>query len=81
MVVVPKQDGKVCICMDLTKLNESVCRERHILPSVDHTHVQLGGAKVLTKLDANSGFWQILLSKESALLTMHRHHLLWAILL
>ena len=67
MVVVPKQDGKVRICMD--KLNESVRRERHILPSVDHTLAQLGGAKVFTKLDANLGFWQIELSKESALLT------------
>ena len=28
MVVVPKQDGKVCICIDLTKLNESVCTRR-----------------------------------------------------
>ena len=35
MVVVPKQNGKVRICVDLTKLNESVRRERHILPSVE----------------------------------------------
>ena len=69
MVVVPKSDGKVRICVDLTKLNESVRRERHILPSVDHSLAQLGGVKVFTKLDANSGFWQIELSKESALLT------------
>ena len=69
MVVVSKQDSKVCICVDLTKLNESVRRERHILPSVDHTLAQFGGAKVFTKLDANLGFWQIDLSKESALLT------------
>ena len=69
MVVVPKLDGKACICVDLTKFNESVCRDRHILPSVEHTLAQLGGAKVFTRLDANSGFWQIELSKESALLT------------
>ena len=37
MVVVPKRGGKVRICVDLTKLNESVCRERHILPSVEQT--------------------------------------------
>ena len=67
--MVPKLDGKACICVDLTKFNESVCRDRHILPSVEHTLAQLGGAKVFTRLDANSGFWQIELSKESALLT------------
>ena len=35
MVVVPKASGKVCICVDLAKLNESVKRERSIqyLPS------------------------------------------------
>ena len=55
--------------MDLTKLNESILREFHPLPSVDHTLAQLSGAKVFSKLDANSGFWQIGLSPESAKLT------------
>ena len=41
MVVVPKSNGKVRICVDLTKLNASVCRERHILPSVEETLAQL----------------------------------------
>ena len=69
MVVVPKTDGRVRICVDLTKLNESVYRERHILPAVDQTLAQIAGARYFSKLDANSGFWQIPLSKESALLT------------
>ena len=69
MVVVPKGNNKVRICVDLTKLNKNVCRERHILPSVEETLAQLNGAKVFSKLDANSGFWQIRLSEKSALLT------------
>lgn len=68
MVVVPKSDGKVRICIDLTKLNESVQRECHILPLVEQTLAQLWGAKSFSKLDVNSGFWQIKLSKESTLL-------------
>ena len=59
MVVVPKSDGKVRICVDLTRLNQSVRRERHPLPAVDQVLAQLAGATVLSKLDANSGFWQI----------------------
>ena len=70
MVVVPKSGGRVRICVDLTKLNESVYRERHPLPAVEQTLAQIAGARVFSKLDANSGFWQIPLSKESALLTM-----------
>ena len=69
MVVVPKQNGKVRICVDFTKLNDFVRRERHILPSVEHILTQLDGGEVLTKLDANSGFYQIQLSKSSAELT------------
>lgn len=69
MVVVPKPNGKVRICVDLTKLNESVEREKHPLPAVDQTLAQLTGAKLFSKLDANSGFWQVELSEESALLT------------
>ena len=69
MVVVPKSNGKVRICVDLTKLNESVHRERHPLPAVDQVLAQLAGAKVMSKLDANAGFWQIPLSEESSRLT------------
>ena len=69
MVVVPKQNDKVRICVDLTRLNESVERERHILPAVDQTLAQLAGAKIFSKLDANSGFWQVPLSTESTHLT------------
>ena len=37
VVVKKKRDGKVRICVDLTKLNQNVRRERHILPSVEQT--------------------------------------------
>ena len=53
MVVVPKADNRVRICVDLTKLNQSVHCERHPLPAVDQVLAQLAGATVLSKLDAN----------------------------
>ena len=56
VVVVPKPGGKVRICVDLTRLNENVCRERYILPAVDQTLAQIAGAKVFSKPDTNSGF-------------------------
>ncbi len=69
MVVVLKPSGAVRICVDLTKLNNAVNRERYILPSVEHSLGQLQRAKVFLKLDANSGVWQIPLSQNSTLLT------------
>ena len=69
MVVVPKRDQRVRICVDLTHLNKSVRRERHPIPAVEQSLAQLAGAQMFTTLDANSGFWQIPLDQESALLT------------
>ena len=69
MVVVPKKSGNIRICVDLKPLNLSVLREVHPLPKVDETLAQLSGAKVFSKLDANSGFWQIPLSQSSRHLT------------
>ncbi|RXN13010.1 GTPase IMAP family member 8-like protein [Labeo rohita] len=66
MVVVPKKSGAVRICVDLSKLNESVRRKKYILPSVEQTLGMLAGAQIFSKLDANMGFWQIPLSEESA---------------
>lgn len=51
VVVIPKANGKVRICVDLTKLNESILREYHPLPSVDHTLAhQLAGATISVNL-------------------------------
>ncbi|UYV69541.1 K02A2.6-like [Cordylochernes scorpioides] len=57
MVLVAKPSGKLRICGNTPN------------PVVEHTLAQLKGAKVFTKLDANSGFWQIPLSSESSALT------------
>ena len=65
MVIVPKSDGRVRICIDLTKLNTNVCRERHILPSVEQTLAQLGGATIFSKLKARSHWIQIRFGLQS----------------
>lgn len=75
IVVVPKslksgeEMPKVRLCVDLTKLNESVMREAFPLPSVEETLAKLSGATVFSKLDANSSFYQIPLDEASSLLT------------
>ncbi|UYV62041.1 K02A2.6-like, partial [Cordylochernes scorpioides] len=70
MVIVPKPSSNdLRICVDLTALNKFVKREHYPIPSVEYTLAQMGGAKLFSKLDANSGFWQIPLSEESSSLT------------
>ena len=65
VVIVPKSTGAVRICVDLKPLNASVLRQPHPIPKVDETLAQLSGATIFSKVDANSGFWQIPLAEES----------------
>lgn len=69
MVVVPKRNGDVRVCVDLTNLNKAVKREVHPMASVDENLAKIRGSRLFSKLDANSGFWQIPLAEESRLLT------------
>ncbi|GBN71388.1 Transposon Ty3-I Gag-Pol polyprotein [Araneus ventricosus] len=69
VVIVPKSDGNVRICVDLIELNKNVMRELHPLPKAEYSLSLLTGAKMFSKLDADSGFWQIPLDKKSSYLT------------
>ena len=69
MVVAPKSSGGVRVCVDLTVLNKSVRRENFPLPRVDETLAALQKGRVFSKMDANSGFWQIELEETSRPLT------------
>ncbi|GBM22128.1 hypothetical protein AVEN_266487-1 [Araneus ventricosus] len=56
VVIVPKSDGNVRICVDLEELNKNVMRELHPLPKAEYSLNLLAGAKLFLKLYANSGF-------------------------
>ena len=63
MVPVPKANGDVRNCVDLRKLNQAVIREKYILPTFDDIIHQLRGSTTFSKLDAQSGFWQLPLDR------------------
>ena len=69
MVPVPKKNGSVRICVDLTRLNRSVQREQFQLPTADQLIASLHGAKYFFTLDAASAFSQIPLSEDCSSLT------------
>lgn len=69
MVPVIKNNKKPRICVDLTKLNKAVKRERFILLTLEDIAPKLSGATVFSTVDASSGFWQIPLDETSRKLT------------
>ena len=64
MVVVPKPNGTVRICLDSRDLNKAINREHCKMPTLEEVTSQLSGAQYFTVLDATSGYWAIPLSKE-----------------
>lgn len=59
MVMVPKKNGDLRICVDLTGLNEDVKKRYYLIPHIETSFAQLVGTTVLSKFDANHGFWKI----------------------
>ena len=70
VVIVSKPNGDIRLCIDLTKLNVGVERELYQLESIEETLAKLGDDCIyMSKVDANSGYWQIPLDEESQELT------------
>ena len=69
-----KSNGKLRLCVDYRKLNEHVVREHRQIPTMDEITAQIHGSNVFTVLDAESGFHQLELDKESSHLTTFITH-------
>ena len=69
MTVVRKPDGRVRICLDPRGLNAAIRREHYPMPTFEQIAARMPGARVFSKFDATSGYWQLPLTDESSYLT------------
>ncbi len=74
LVVIPKKDGDVRLCVDMHMPNKAIHCERHPTPTVDDLIHKLNGATVFTKLDLRSGYHQLSLAEESRHITTFATH-------
>ncbi|XP_068692945.1 uncharacterized protein [Montipora foliosa] len=51
VVVVPKPNGNIRLCVDMRQANGAIVRERHPIPTVDEVLHDLNGSTVFSKLD------------------------------
>ena len=65
IVVAPKPNGDVRLCVDMRVANTAIQRERLPIPTVDEALEDLNGSTVFTKLDFNWGFHQVELAESS----------------
>ena len=69
MVVIPKSNGSLRICLDPQDLNRAIQREHYPLPTIEEIATRLHKAKLFTILDVQSGFWHVKLDEPSSFLT------------
>ena len=74
LVIIPKKNGEVRLCIDMRRENKAINHERHPSPTVDDLVHNLNGATVFTKLDLRQGYHQVPLSPESRYITTFTTH-------
>ena len=74
IVVVPKPNGNIRLCLDMRRANEAIVRERHQIPKVEEILPELHNAKYFSKIDLKEGYHQIELGEESRHITTFLTH-------
>ena len=59
VLFVAKKDGTIRLCIDYRSLNEVTIKNKYPLPKIEDLFDQLNGAKVFSKIDLRSGYYQL----------------------
>ena len=69
VVITPKKNGDIRLCVDLRLVNEAIIRERRPVPTMVEILHEANGSTVFSKIDLHRGFHQMELEKSSRHLT------------
>ena len=72
VVVVPKQNNNIRLCVDMCVANTAIKRTRHPIPTLESVSMELNGASFFSKLDLCQPYHQLELSPESRHITTSR---------
>lgn len=64
LVIVPKPNGTIRICVDFRPLNAVTVRDKFPIPLIEDLFDTLSGAVIFSSLDCFSGYWQIPISEK-----------------
>ena len=75
IVVVPKKEQAIRICVDMRAANTAIKRFRHPIPTVKDISLALNGAQYFTKLDMSQAYHQLPLHARSRHITTFATHM------
>ena len=59
VLFIPKKDEGLRFCIDYWWVNKKIIKNRYPLPLPEEMFDHLGKAKVFSKIDLKSGYWQV----------------------
>ena len=74
VILVPKHDGGVRMCVDYRKLNSVTRKDAYPLPRIQDILDEMGNSKIYTTLDLRSGYYQLPVKENSIPLTAFVTH-------
>ena len=74
VVVVPKKNKGVRVCVDMREANKAIGREKHPTPTVDDLIADLKNSTVFSKLDLTNAYHQLELEESSRYITTFSTH-------
>ena len=74
VVVVPKQNEEIRLCVDMRRANEAIIKERYPIPTVGEVLQNLNQRTVFSKLDLRWGYHQLELHPDSRSITTFTTH-------
>ncbi len=72
VVIVPKKDGTLRVCIDFRKLNAQSRFDAYPMPRIDDLLERIGQARYITTLDLCKEYWQVPLDNDSKQYTAYR---------
>ena len=72
VLFVRKKDGTLRLCIDYRQLNRVTIKNRYPLPPIDDLFDQLRGARVFSKIDLRSGYYQLKIRSDDVPKTAFR---------
>ena len=74
VVIAPKQDEQIRLCVDMRAANTAIKRVCHAIPTVRDISLDLNGAKYFSKLDMSQAYHQLELTPSSRKITTFTTH-------
>nr|XP_022296799.1 uncharacterized protein K02A2.6-like [Crassostrea virginica] len=69
LVVAPKSNGRIRLCIDPRPLNQALKRNHYPTPLIEDILPDLGKARIFSVVDARDGFWHVVMDEKSSYLT------------